>query len=119
MTQVTVEYIGPSRPGVLVRDADGDLVSVGYGETAEVDERVAAGLALQTDNWRVVGGDPPKDDDPGDGLDALTVPVLTEQAQALGIETKDMKKADLIAAIRGASPASGDGQQPEGDQSSE
>lgn len=36
----------------------------------------------------------------GDGLDELTVPVLTEQANALGIDTKDMKKADLVTAIR-------------------
>ncbi len=102
-----LKYIGPLRPGVFIPQAEGGFQQVDFDQSVEVDDATAAGLLAQTDNWRVVGGNQSQGDDTSDGLESLTVAVLTDQAQALGIDTKDMKKADLIDAIRAASRKKG------------
>lgn len=52
MTAKRVEYIGPLRPGVVIRDANSRPVTAGFGETVEVDGDTAKGLLSQPDNWR-------------------------------------------------------------------
>lgn len=87
--------------------AKGKLVRVQTGPTSYIkmteDEAMAyranqAGVAAPA---KIVSSSPVQEPAPtSDGLDDLTVPVLTEQAKALDIDTKDMKKAEIIAAIR-------------------
>lgn len=52
MATTRVEYIGPSRPGVILNDAGGRPVRANYGEPIEVDAEVAKGLLTQVDAWR-------------------------------------------------------------------
>lgn len=47
-----VEYIGPSRPGVMLRDANNRPMRANYGEPIEVDAETAKGLLSQPDIWR-------------------------------------------------------------------
>lgn len=52
MAMTKVEYVGKARPGVVIRDANGQPVRVNYGEPIEVDAETAKGLLSQSDNWR-------------------------------------------------------------------
>lgn len=52
MADKRVEYIGPFRPGVIIRDANDQPMRANYGEPIEVDAAVAKGLLSQPDNWR-------------------------------------------------------------------
>ncbi len=53
MTQMKrVEYIGPLRPGVIVRKPDGETMDVAFGEPFDAEPELAWSLLQQPDNWR-------------------------------------------------------------------
>lgn len=50
----TVEYIGPMRPGVTIRQGNGGdtIAEAEFGKPVDVPADVAKGLLQQPDNWR-------------------------------------------------------------------